>query len=63
MKEQNEEKNLEVSGVIAKTEQFVEKNKKTITIAVCAVVLVALAIWAYVGLYANGLAKATLRKP
>lgn len=53
MKEQNEEKNLEVSGVIAKTEQFVEKNKKTITIAVCAVVLVALAIWAYVGLYAH----------
>lgn len=53
MKEQNEEKNLEVSGVIAKTEQFVEKNKKTITIAVCAVVVVALAIWAYVGLYAQ----------
>jgi len=53
MKEQNEEKNLEVSGVIAKTEQFIEKNKKTITIVVCAVVLVALAIWAYIGLYAH----------
>lgn len=53
MKEQNEEKNLEVSGVIAKTEQFIEKNKKTITIVVCAVVVVALAIWAYVGLYAH----------
>ncbi len=53
MKEQNEEKNLEVSGVIATTEQFIEKNKKTITIAVCAVVVIALAIWAYVGLYAQ----------
>ena len=49
MKEQNEEKNLEVSGVIAKTEQFVEKNKKTITIVAGAIVVVALAIWAYVG--------------
>lgn len=53
MKEQNEEKNLEVNGFIAKTEQFIEKNKKTLTIVVCAVVLVALAIWAYVGLYAH----------
>lgn len=53
MKEQNEEKNLEVSGVIAKTEQFVEKNKKTITIVAGAIVVVALAIWAYVGLYAR----------
>ncbi len=53
MKEQNEEKNLEVGGVIAKTEQFLEKNKKMITIVVCAVVVVALAIWAYVGLYAQ----------
>jgi len=53
MKENNEEKNLEVSGFIAKTEQFIERNKKTVIIAGCAIVVVALAIWAYVGLYAQ----------
>ena len=53
MKENNEEKNLEVTGFIAKTEQYIERNKKTITIVVCAVVAVALAIWAYVGLVAQ----------
>lgn len=48
MKEQNEEKNLEVNGVIAKTEQYIEKNKKMIlTVAACVVVVV-LAIFAYV---------------
>ncbi len=53
MKEQNEEKNLEVSGIIAKTEQFIEKSRKTIIVVACAVVVVGLAIWAYVGLYAQ----------
>ena len=53
MKEQQEEKNLEVSGIIAKAEQFVEKNKKKLTIGAAAVVLVALAIWAYVALVAQ----------
>ena len=53
MKENNEEKNLEVSGVIAKTEQYIKKNKKALTIAGCAVVVVALAIWAYVALVAQ----------
>ncbi len=53
MKETNEEKNLEVSGVIAKTEQYIKKNKKTITIVGCAVIVVALAIWAYVALVAQ----------
>lgn len=53
MKENNEEKNLEVSGVIAKTEQYIKKNKKALTIACCAVVVVALAIWAYVALVAQ----------
>ena len=53
MKEQNEEKNLEVSGFIAKTEQFLQENKKKLTIGVCIVVGVALAIWAYVALVAQ----------
>ncbi|MBR6992432.1 MAG: tetratricopeptide repeat protein [Bacteroidales bacterium] len=53
MKEQQEEKNLEVSGIIAKAEQFVEKNKKKLTIGAVAVVVVALAIWAYVALVAQ----------
>ena len=53
MKEQNEEKNLEVSGVIAKTTQYIEKNKKKLTIIGCAIVVVALAIWAYIALVAQ----------
>ena len=53
MKEQQEEKNLEVSGIIAKTEQFIEKNKKKLTIVAAAIVVVALAIWAYVALVAQ----------
>ena len=53
MKENNEEKNLEVSDVITRTEEYIEKNKKMIITVVCAVVVVALAIWAYFGLYAN----------
>ena len=53
MKEQQEEKNLEVSGIIAKAEQFVEKNKKKLTIGAVAVVVVALAMWAYVALVAQ----------
>ena len=53
MKENNEEKNLEVGGVIAKTEQYIRKNKKMLTAVGCAVVVVALAIWAYVALVAQ----------
>ena len=53
MKEQQEEKNLEVSGIIAKAEQFIEKNKKRLTIGAVAVAVVALAIWAYVALVAQ----------
>ncbi|MCQ2273327.1 MAG: tetratricopeptide repeat protein [Bacteroidales bacterium] len=48
MKEQNEEKNLEVSGLVAKTEEYIEKNKKMISIVGACVVVVALAIFAYV---------------
>jgi len=47
MKENNEEKNLEVGGIITKTEQYIEKNKKIIIIVVCAIVVVILGIWAY----------------
>ena len=53
MKEQNEEKNIEVGGVIAKTQEFFEKNKKTLIIVACAIVAVGLGIWAYIGLIAN----------
>ena len=53
MKEQQEEKNIEVTGFIAKAEQFIEKNKKRLTTIAVAVVVVALAIWAYVALVAQ----------
>ncbi|MBR5353032.1 MAG: DUF4810 domain-containing protein [Bacteroidales bacterium] len=53
MKENNEEKNLEVSGIIAKTEQYIKKNKKTLSIVGGAIVVVALAIWAYIALVAQ----------
>ena len=53
MKENNEEKNLEVGGIITKTEQYIEKNKKTLIIVACAIIVVALGIWAYVALVAQ----------
>lgn len=53
MKDNNEEKNLEVGGIIAKTEEYIEKNKKTLITVGAAVVVVALAIWAYVALVAQ----------
>ena len=53
MKEQQEEKNIEVTGFIAKAEHFIEKNKKKLTTIAVAVVVVALAIWAYVALVAQ----------
>ncbi|MBQ6069751.1 MAG: tetratricopeptide repeat protein [Bacteroidales bacterium] len=52
-KEQQEEKNLEVSGIIAKTEQYIQNNKKKLTIICGVVVVVALAIWAYIALVAQ----------
>ena len=53
MKEQNEEKNLEVVDVLTRIEAYIEKNKKNIMIVAGAVVVVALGIWAYFGLYAG----------
>lgn len=53
MKEQNEEKNLEVGTIIAKTEQYIEKNKKKLTTIGIIIVAVALGIWAYVALVAQ----------
>ena len=53
MKEQQEEKNLEVSGIIAKTEQYIKENKKKLTIIAAAILVVALGIWAYVTLVAQ----------
>ncbi len=48
MKEQNEEKNLEVSGIVAQTEQYIQKNQKMIiTVATCILVVI-LGIFAYV---------------
>lgn len=51
MKEQNQEKNLEVSDVITTMSAYVEKNKKNIIIIICAAAVLGLAIWAYFGLY------------
>lgn len=48
MKEQNEEKNLEVNGIIAKTEEYIQKNKKMIVTVAAVVVGVILAVFAYV---------------
>lgn len=53
MKEQNEEKNLEVVDVISRAEAYIEKNKKNIIIIASVLVVVALGIWAYFALYAN----------
>ena len=53
MKEQQEEKNLEVNGIVARTEQYIRKNKKKLTIICGAVIVVALAIWAYIALVAQ----------
>lgn len=53
MKEQNEEKKLEVVDVIARTEDYIEKNKKKLITIVAVLVVVGLGIWAYFGLYAN----------
>lgn len=53
MKEQNEEKNLEVVNAITQTEEFIKKNQKTIiTVAACVVVAV-LAVFAYVKFVSN----------
>lgn len=53
MKEQNEEKNLEVSSVITRTEQYIEKNKKLLITIAAAIIVVGLGIWAYVALVAG----------
>ena len=53
MKEQNEEKNLEVSDVITATGAYIEKNKKALITVVGIVIVIALGIWAYFGLYMN----------
>lgn len=45
MKEVNEEKNLEIGEVISKSELFLEQNKKTIIIALVAVLVVVFAIF------------------
>ena len=45
MKEQIEEKNTEMSSVISRSEEFIQKNQKTIIIVVCAILVVVLAIF------------------
>lgn len=45
MKENNEEKNLEIGDVIAKSENFIEKNQKKIIIIASAIVIVVLAFF------------------
>lgn len=53
MKEQNEEKNLEIGGVIATTERYIKKNKKALIIAGSIIIVVALGIWAFVEGYSK----------
>ncbi len=45
MKEANEEKNLEIGDVISKSELFFEQNKKTLTIAIIAILVVVFGIF------------------
>ena len=53
MKENKEDKNLEIGGIITKTEQYIKKNKKALVTAACVVIVVALGIWAYITLVAR----------
>lgn len=45
MKEQIEDKNTEMASVINRSEEFIQKNQKTIIIVVCAILVVVLAIF------------------
>lgn len=45
MKENNEEKNLEIGDVIAKSENFIGKYQKTIIIITCAIIVIVLAFF------------------
>lgn len=45
MKEQNEEKNLEIGEVISNTEMFIEKNQKALIWGIVAVLVVVLAVF------------------
>ena len=47
MKEQLEDKNTEMGNVITRSEEFIQKNQKTIIIIACAIVVVAFAIFGY----------------
>lgn len=47
MKEQVEEKNTEMGNVITRTEEFIQKNQKTIITILVAILVVAVAIFAY----------------
>ncbi len=51
MKEQIEEKNTEMGNVITRSEEFIQKNQKTIIIVVCAIVAVALIIFCWFRFY------------
>lgn len=51
MKEENEEKNIEIGEVISNAEMFIEKNKKTIILIVAAILVVVLAIFGVSKLY------------
>lgn len=45
MKENNEEKNLEIGDVIAKSENFIEKYQKKVIIIACAIIVIVLAFF------------------
>lgn len=51
MEQQIEEKNTEMGNIITRSEEFIQKNQKTIITVAVAIVIVAVAIFAYIKLY------------
>lgn len=45
MEQKIEERNTEMGGIIVRSEEFIKKNEKTLIVAVCAVLVVVLAIF------------------
>lgn len=51
MEQQIEEKNTEMGNIITRSEEFIQKNQKTLIAVAVAIVVVAVAIFAYIKLY------------
>src|SRR5690349_10757526 len=54
MAEVKEEKNIDISETLSKTEQYIEENRKTLTIVVGAVVLIVVGYLLYSKMYVGG---------